>query len=68
VELSFLGATGTVTASKYLLRAAGRSLMLDCGLFQEQGLPHRWCVGRARRIRRGRARSVARGRRVRSKA
>lgn len=34
MELSFLGATGTVTGSKYLLRAAGRSLMLDCGLFQ----------------------------------
>jgi metallo-beta-lactamase family protein len=34
VELSFLGATGTVTGSKYLVRAAGRSLMLDCGLFQ----------------------------------
>lgn len=34
MELTFLGATGTVTGSKYLLRASGRSLMVDCGLFQ----------------------------------
>ena len=34
VELSFLGATGTVTGSKYLLRSGGRSVLVDCGLFQ----------------------------------
>jgi len=34
VELSFLGGTGTVTGSKYLLRSGGRSVLVDCGLFQ----------------------------------
>ncbi len=33
-KLTFLGATGTVTGSKYLLEAAGERLMVDCGLFQ----------------------------------
>jgi metallo-beta-lactamase family protein len=33
-RLTFLGATGTVTGSKYLLEAAGERLMVDCGLFQ----------------------------------
>src|SRR3989441_10616253 len=32
--LTFVGATGTVTGSKYLLEAAGERLMIDCGLFQ----------------------------------
>lgn len=32
--LQFLGATGTVTGSKYVLEAAGERLMIDCGLFQ----------------------------------
>jgi metallo-beta-lactamase family protein len=32
--LSFLGATGTVTGSKYLLEHNGCRLMVDCGLFQ----------------------------------
>lgn len=32
--LQFLGATGTVTGSKYLLEAGGERLMIDCGLFQ----------------------------------
>lgn len=32
--LSFLGATGTVTGSKYLLEHDGFKLMVDCGLFQ----------------------------------
>jgi len=32
--LQFLGATGTVTGSKYLLEANGERLMIDCGLFQ----------------------------------
>ena len=33
-NLTFLGATQTVTGSKYLLEAGGESLMIDCGLFQ----------------------------------
>jgi metallo-beta-lactamase family protein len=32
--LTFLGATGTVTGSKYLLEADSEQLMIDCGLFQ----------------------------------
>ncbi len=32
--LTFLGATGTVTGSKYVLEARGERLMIDCGLFQ----------------------------------
>lgn len=32
--LQFLGATGTVTGSKYVLEAGGERLMIDCGLFQ----------------------------------
>lgn len=32
--LTFLGGTGTVTGSKYLLEAEGERLMIDCGLFQ----------------------------------
>jgi Cft2 family RNA processing exonuclease len=32
--LTFLGATGTVTGSKYLLEAGGERLLMDCGLFQ----------------------------------
>jgi metallo-beta-lactamase family protein len=34
MNLTFLGATGTVTGSKYLLRGEGRSVLFDCGLFQ----------------------------------
>ena len=33
-SLTFLGATGTVTGSKYMLEVAGERLMIDCGLFQ----------------------------------
>ncbi len=32
--LSFYGATGTVTGSKYLLTAKGKRILVDCGLFQ----------------------------------
>lgn len=34
MKLTFLGGTGTVTGSKYLLEHEGRRLMIDCGLFQ----------------------------------
>ena len=34
MELTFLGGTGTVTGSKYLVQAAGKSVLVDCGLFQ----------------------------------
>ena len=33
-ELSFLGGTGTVTGSKYILRSGTASVLVDCGLFQ----------------------------------
>ena len=36
MELTFLGATGTVTGSKYLLRDEARTHLVDCGLFQGQ--------------------------------
>lgn len=32
--LQFLGGAGTVTGSKYLIRAGNRQVLLDCGLFQ----------------------------------
>jgi metallo-beta-lactamase family protein len=34
VKLTFLGAAGCVTGSKYLVEAAGKRLLVDCGLFQ----------------------------------
>ena len=34
MRIQFLGGTGTVTGSKYLLEHAGRRLLVDCGLFQ----------------------------------
>src|SRR5678816_3891728 len=34
MRLSFLGATETVTGSKFLLEAAGKRVLIDCGLFQ----------------------------------
>lgn len=34
MHLQFLGATDTVTGSKYLLRGESSSVLIDCGLFQ----------------------------------
>ena len=33
-KLTFLGATGTVTGSKYLVETGSRRILIDCGLFQ----------------------------------
>jgi metallo-beta-lactamase family protein len=33
-QLSFWGGVGTVTGSKYLIEAAGQSVLVDCGMFQ----------------------------------
>lgn len=33
-RLTFLGATGTVTGSRYLVEAGEKRLLIDCGLFQ----------------------------------
>ncbi|HPF78903.1 MAG TPA: MBL fold metallo-hydrolase, partial [Alphaproteobacteria bacterium] len=34
MKLTFLGATQTVTGSKYLLEDGNQKIMIDCGLFQ----------------------------------
>ena len=34
MHLSFLGAAGTVTGSRHLLRAGAKQILVDCGLFQ----------------------------------
>lgn len=34
IQLSFHGAAGTVTGSKYLLDVNGKRIMIDCGMFQ----------------------------------
>lgn len=33
-SLQFLGGVGTVTGSKYLIKAFGKTILVDCGLFQ----------------------------------
>ncbi len=34
IKLTFLGAVGTVTGSKYIVETGGKRLLVDCGLFQ----------------------------------
>lgn len=34
MQITFLGAVGTVTGSKYLLSIANKKILIDCGLFQ----------------------------------
>ena len=34
MRITFLGATGTVTGSKYLINAGAKKILVDCGLFQ----------------------------------
>jgi metallo-beta-lactamase family protein len=34
LQIHFLGASGTVTGSKYLLKCPGCNILVDCGLFQ----------------------------------
>lgn len=34
MNITFLGATGTVTGSKYLINADNKNVLVDCGLFQ----------------------------------
>ena len=34
MQLTFLGGTGTVTGSKYLVQRDGKSVLVDCGLYQ----------------------------------
>ncbi|HLF24054.1 MAG TPA: MBL fold metallo-hydrolase, partial [Burkholderiales bacterium] len=34
MQLTFLGATGTVTGSKYLVTVGDKKILVDCGLFQ----------------------------------
>ena len=35
--IEFLGGAGTVTGSKFLVEAAGRRLLVDCGLAKSNG-------------------------------
>ena len=41
ITLQFLGAAENVTGSCYLLRANGKNLLIDCGLYQERQFKHR---------------------------
>ena len=34
LHIQFLGATGTVTGSKYLVSAGNQRILIDCGLFE----------------------------------
>ena len=34
MKITFLGATKTVTGSNFLVEAAGKKFLVDCGMFQ----------------------------------
>lgn len=38
MKIKFIGASREVTGSKFLLTAAGKKILLDCGMFQGKGL------------------------------
>jgi metallo-beta-lactamase family protein len=41
VKLTFLGAAGNVTGSRFLLETDKRKILVDCGLYQEHNFLHR---------------------------
>ena len=41
MKITFLGATKTVTGSNFLLEAAGKKIIVDCGLYQGKALEER---------------------------
>ena len=41
IKLSFLGAAGSVTGSRYLLETDNLKVLVECGLYQERELSHR---------------------------
>ena len=52
MKITFLGATKTVTGSNFLVEAAGKKFLVDCGMFQgtltEQILNYEWISSRNR--------------------
>ena len=37
MKITFLGATETVTGSNFLVEAAGKKFLVDCGMYQGKG-------------------------------
>ena len=36
IKLTFMGAARGVTGSRYLIEANGKTILVDCGLYQER--------------------------------